>query len=426
MRLFTTFWRATAAAAVLGAFLASAAQADPAPAAPVTPVAPVAPVGEAPAANLSFTQFSGTIAGVGLKTLPGKDGKPVSAKAPNFDSIRFQPDGAYPAFDILVANQADKQALRLSAHKRALPPKTGKPDLIWIDVDNPVTATKIVKITGIARPVSPWTVGWTVGGVSAALLLVAYLASGRKPMGFITGHDGHLSNSQFQLALWFGVVAIAYGSMLVLRVLVLGADFIGGISLTTNVLALTGLSALTFGGAKLVATQKQNAASDAADADAQTAAVNAKAAADAANTSATAAANLDVTDPAAAGAALTATTAVQVAAVAATSAAQLANKAANTPAAKDIQAPAAGTVKASLLDLFQNGEGETDLGDFQMILISVVAAGIFAVSSVHVMLLLNIAKDITLPDVDSALLATFGLGQGAYLVKKAVLPAGKG
>ena len=433
MRLVMTSWRVAVAAVVLGAFLAGAAHARAAP----PPVAPPVALPFAPAvsdtatppaspANLTFSQFSGAIVGVGLKALPGPDGKLVPAKAANFDSIRFQPDGGYPAFDMLVVNQADKQALRLGANKRIIPPKPGRADLVWIDVDDPVTATKVMKITGIARPVDPWMVGWTVCGVTAALLLVAFLASGGKPLRFITGHDGRLSNSQFQLALWFGVVAIAYGSMLVLRVLLLGAEFISGIGLTVNVLALTGLSAVTFGGAKLVATQKQNAASDTANADAQTAAVTAKTAADAANSSTAAVANLDAGDPAVAGATLSATTAVQVATVAATSAALLANKAANTPAAKDMPAATAGTVKARLLDLFKNGEGETDLGDFQMILISVVAAGIFAVSSIHVMLLLDIARDILLPDVDSALLAIFGLGQGAYLVKKAVLPAGKG
>ncbi|MNL85300.1 hypothetical protein D3C87_2135690 [compost metagenome] len=61
-----------------------------------------------------------------------------------------------------------------------------------------------------------------------------------------------------------------------------------------------------------------------------------------------------------------------------------------------------------------------------MVLISVVAAGIFLVSSIHAMLMLEIAAGIILPDVDSALLATFGLGQGAYLAKKAVLPLNKG
>ncbi len=293
-----------------------------------------------------------------------------------------------------------------------------------IDVDKPVGASKITQIVKIVRPVDPGAVAWTIFGVTAALLAVVYLASGGRPTRFITGHDGRMSNSQFQLALWFGVVAIAYGSMLLLRFLVLGADFIGGISLTNNVLMLTGLSAVTFGGAKLVATQKQDAAAAKAAENSTKAAETAKTTAEAAQTVVTAAAGLDATDPAAAKANVAAQEAITSAAQTTAIAAQLAETAANTPTAAEAQPKIA--AKPRFMDLFQNGQGETDLGDFQMVLISVVAAGIFAVSSVHAMLMLHIATDITLPDVDSALLATFGLGQGAYLVKKAVLPPEKG
>ena len=385
------------------------------------------------ASNQPASQFTGVINGVGLTTAKGPDGKPGPVKAANFDAIIFAPDGGYTPFEIAVVNAADKDALALSAKKRVMPTVDGKPapkadltkrDRIVIDVDNPVTATKVTRIDKIVRPVSPGAVAWTIIGVTASLLAAAFLASGGRPSRFITGHDGHLSNSQFQLALWFGVVAIAYGSLLVLRFLVLGVDFIGGISLTSNVLMLTGLSAVTFGGAKLITTQKQNAAAAEAAEQAKGAADTAKTTADAAQVTAAAAANLNANDPSAATATAAAEVAVVTAADTTADAVQLAKKAAATPTAAGTASKTA--AKPSFMDLFQNGEGETDLGDFQMVLVSVAAAGIFAVSSIHAMLWLHIASAVSLPDVDSALLATFGLGQGAYLTKKAVLPLNRG
>jgi hypothetical protein len=38
----------------------------------------------------------------------------------------------------------------------------------------------------------------------------------------------------------------------------------------------------------------------------------------------------------------------------------------------------------------------------------------------------TMAGKVALPDVDTALLPGFGIGQGAYLVKKAATPLGKG
>jgi hypothetical protein len=61
-----------------------------------------------------------------------------------------------------------------------------------------------------------------------------------------------------------------------------------------------------------------------------------------------------------------------------------------------------------------------------MILISGVATVIFACASWEFLTLVDIVKTTQLPDVDTALLGSFGIGQGAYLIKKAALPAGVG
>jgi hypothetical protein len=155
--------------------------------------------------------------------------------------------------------------------------------------------------------------------------------------------------------LWFGVVAMVYGATLILRAWFLGWEFMGGISMTTNVLAMTGLSGLSFGAAKVVAVQK---AASAAATGASTAAASAP--------------------------------------------------------------------RPSVRDLVLNDFGAADLGDFQMILISSVATVIFAAASWEFLTLVDIVRTTTLPDVDTALLGSFGIGQGAYLIKKAALPAGVG
>lgn len=212
-----------------------------------------------------------------------------------------------------------------------------------------------------------WERAAAVGGSAALIIFLASLAAGQCPAPgqprplfgapgkfLIAAGDNRYSNSQVQLAAWFGVAATMYLAMLILRLIELGGSYLDGISLTANVMALTGLSALTFGGAKVVTTQK-----------------------------------------------------VQSAGVLA-------------PAMKPPGTP------NILTDLFQNDQGEVDIGDFQMILVAGAAVLIFGASCFINMAVLPYQMHVSLPDVDSSLLAGFGIGQGAYLVKKAALPLGKG
>ena len=55
-----------------------------------------------------------------------------------------------------------------------------------------------------------------------------------------------------------------------------------------------------------------------------------------------------------------------------------------------------------------------------MVLITLVAALTYVVQVFLFLRALDLSASVTLPDVDSTLLAAFGLGQGAYLMKKAV------
>jgi hypothetical protein len=75
-------------------------------------------------------------------------------------------------------------------------------------------------------------------------------------------------------------------------------------------------------------------------------------------------------------------------------------------------------------DLVQNDNGAFDIGDFQMLVVTLVAVGMYFALTFHS--LGEIAAKVTtdLPNVDTTILASFGLGQGAYLTKKAVGNAG--
>ncbi len=71
-------------------------------------------------------------------------------------------------------------------------------------------------------------------------------------------------------------------------------------------------------------------------------------------------------------------------------------------------------------DLLHNDNDQVDFGDFQMFLITLLAAGVYLVQVFQFLGQAHGAAGqiVSLPDVDSTLLAAFGLGQGAYLAKK--------
>ena len=237
-------------------------------------------------------------------------------------------------------------------------------DVVLVEVDDVVAPTTVTKIERVSR--------WVGKGprletfAAAAILLLAVVAGMTRlqPQTLLIGKDGRYSNSQVQLALWFGAVAVVYASAVWVRWQWLGADFIGGVGLTANVIALTGLSAVSFGGAKMITVQKV---------------------------------------------------------------ANAAQAAASSPPVTTSPPPTKTQAKPNLLtDLFQNDQGDADLGDVQMILITVAAVGIFVAASFHFLGKLALQTPVTLPDVDTSLLAGFGIGQGAYLLKKAALPLGQG
>lgn len=299
---------------------------------------------DAPPPSATPATDDGVIQSVGL---------PGSRLGANSDQITFLPTGAAQSVTLTVDRMADKLTLDQGARPG---------DRIWLTVDDPLNPQHVVQITRLARPAPVLQRLIALGAAFTVIAALAALATAGRPWKFLVGDDNRMSNSQVQLVLWFGVVAVVYGADLILRAWFLGWDFIGGISMTTNVLAMTGLSGLSFGAAKVVAVQKSAGASAPAVA----------------------------------------------------------------PSAPAAPAPPAVAAKPKFTDLVLNDYGDADLGDFQMILISSAATVIFACASWEFLTLIDIARTTTLPDVDTALLGSFGIGQGAYLIKKAALPKGVG
>jgi hypothetical protein len=266
------------------------------------------------------------------------------------------------------------------------------------------------------------------------VFVVAALATGRSnngklgfgnPLSFCVGIDNRTSNSQTQMVFWSATVLVAYLTTVFLRGWMTNWSLLGGVGITTNLLAFSGLSALSFGGARAITVSKVNAATtgdtaSAADASAKAdAAVNDAQAKAVAATSAVEAAKAGSNNSGAAAAGAAIDAAEEAARMAQMTQALADQTTAQPPTGDaDIKSPApAGT--AHVTQLFQNDKGQADLGDTQMILITLIAIATYVVTSFHQLGNLEIAPNVSLPDIDSYLLASFGIGQGAYLAKKA-------
>jgi hypothetical protein len=211
------------------------------------------------------------------------------------------------------------------------------------------------------------------------LFVVSTILLGGGVLKLAVGLDNRLSNSKTQVALWFGILITTYVAALFLRAFAAGWDRFGGVDIPKNLALLSGMSAFTFGAAKAIRTnneaKKGQAAAAAVGAAAGGAAVGA------------AVASGGVPPPA------------TVAVVA------------TTP-------PVNRAAKPSLRDLFTDDNGNVDVGDFQMVIVTLLAVGVYLVQAFNYLHFIPVTLTTTLPDVDSTILATFGLGQGAYLVKK--------
>jgi hypothetical protein len=217
--------------------------------------------------------------------------------------------------------------------------------------------------------ISPYCRVLVLGACALALLGIAALVTGGKPLVFIVGADYRYSNSKTQLAVWFWVVITTYVATVIFRVWWAGWDFFGAVNIPQNLLVLSGLSAISYGGAKAITTAKVDAAANPV-----------------------------------------------------------------TPQGGVPRAPDDDPKKAKgrtpgqarfFQDLLQNDIGQFDFGDFQMLMITVIAVVMYLTLIFHFLGRIDFVKTATLPDVDTTILAGFGLGQGAYLAKKAGGDPGK-
>jgi hypothetical protein len=263
-----------------------------------------------------------------------------------------------------------------------------------IRIDFTLATNTVTDIGGLAAPKVSTSarIGILVASFLSTFLLGTLLTRGR-PLKLILGMDNRYSNSKLQAALWFWVLVTTYLEFLYFRISVGGFDFLGNISIPQNLLLLSGMSAVTFVGAKGITTAKANAAADArAAAAAQNAAqgdlaaIAAVAVADAPGAVAVAAPQAPAIPP-------------------------------PPPREKDMAQPGS---ESLWKDLMQNDLGDFDLGDFQMVIVTLLAVGTYMLTVHHALGSVQLSASTTLPDLDTTILSAFGIGQGAYLAKKAV------
>lgn len=210
---------------------------------------------------------------------------------------------------------------------------------------------------------------WVLLGSAVICFLLYCCLSGFKPQQLIIGQDNRYSNSKFQMAVWFFVLITSYIAALWIRVWAAGTDFIGGVNIPNNLLALSGLSVLTFGGAKAITSTKSGAQGQRPKTQADKPRFL-----------------FDLTHD---------------------------DGVPAQPAQAAIGNQPAVAAQPEIPPQF-------DFGDFQMLIVTLIAVATYVVLILNFFGTVSYTRVTSLPDVDTTLLAAFGLGQGAYLTKKAV------
>ena len=286
--------------------------------------------------------------------------------------------GDYLRVDLVKENKTDREN-EAAQGKEAVP---GQADGHDNGADRVSAVREIRDVRGFwysppDSSLSPWVRFLVLFACAAFLLGFASAVTRSSPQSFIIGQDGRYSNSKFQFAIWFWLGLSSYLATVIFRIWWAGWDFFGGVNIPQNLLVLSGLSALTYGGAKAITTAK----ADKANREFPQAMANA-AAMQAANP------NIVVAPPAR-----------------------------KTTMTK-------GDARF-FRDLVQNDDGGFDFGDFQMLVVTLLAVVMYLMLVFHFLHAIEFRKSISLPDVDTTVLALFGLGQGAYLTKKAAGDVGK-
>jgi hypothetical protein len=220
------------------------------------------------------------------------------------------------------------------------------------------------RLSAIGVRVGRWQRAGVLLGALALLLLFAALLSTGRVRQLALGQDGRYSGSKFQTVVWFGALIVSYLATVALRGWAGGAQFAGGVSVPERLLILSGLSALSFVGAKAITQGKVDRAE-----------------------------TLAREQPGLSGA--------------------IARK---TPAPRP-SFPG---------DLVTDDHGRSDFGSFQMIVVTLIAVAIYLVRVFACLGQVALDCATRLPEVDTALLGALAIGQGAYLAKKAASRLGEG
>jgi len=214
-------------------------------------------------------------------------------------------------------------------------------------------------------------------GGGAVTFALYSLLSGLHPLLLLVGLDNRYSNSKFQVALWFFMLISVYLAFFAFRV---HHGLVGGIEIPQNLFILTGMSAFTYGAAKGITTSKVNDAIAQGKPDPKITAAMPSFLNDLTHS--------DVTAP--------------------------------TPPAVTPVAVEGNVVLAAIAGGRRRRLPTLDLGDTQMVVVTLLAVGTYLCSIYYFFGTDLLKPTITLPNVDNTILSIFGLGHGAYLTKKAV------
>jgi hypothetical protein len=265
-------------------------------------------------------------------------------------------------------------------------------DLVTVEATPPTPAKPQPKVTKIDTPRYGATAFGIAGAILVALIVLLilskFLLGLRSPSTLILGFDGRYSNSKFQMCVWFGVLIVTYLATVFLRFIGSNGLLVGSVDLPTNLLMISGLSALSFAGAKAITEANKKKPGGAA--------------------------TKEKDSPRAQGKTAGAATAAP------TTASHEPHQGAEAKA--EVSRPPATMTSSFPGDLVNDDYGIVSFARFQIMVITFVAVIVYIAQVVGFLRNLPLAGSVAIPDVDTTILAAFGLGQGAYLTNKVVSP----
>jgi hypothetical protein len=225
-----------------------------------------------------------------------------------------------------------------------------------------------------------------LGGSAIGLCLFGSLITNfRGAKLFFIGEAETASKSKTQASIWLLVLLSVFLSALILRLLY-ADSLLGSIAMPTNLALLAGISGVTFVGAKAIRTSKDPAALAAKKNELE----KAKEELAKKPTDTELKAKVDLLEA----------------------------------EVKRLSLPAAGPeTKGSVMRvLSQDESGKLSLGDFQMVMVTLVALIVYLLRAYHFLGGMDLTASIELPDIDGSIVTLFGVSHGTYLANKAAGP----